>query len=96
MTLARAAGSWPYLAVGGWMVASSAVFERTGFDARLPCLVKLTFGVACPGCGLTGALEAMVRGDLAAAWSSNPLVFVVVPVGLCYWLRGLRHRGGDL
>ena len=88
--LTRAAGSWPYLAVGGWVVASGAVFERTGFDARLPCLVKLILGVACPGCGLSAALQAVVRGDLAAAWASNPLVFVVVPAGLCYWLVGLR------
>ena len=90
--VARATGAWPYLMVGGWVVASGAVFERTGIDVRLPCLVKLLFGVACPGCGLTGALHAMLSGDLAAAWASNPLVFVLVPAGLGYWLLGSVRR----
>ena len=84
---ARAVDSWPYLAVGGWVVASIALLEQTGVDVRLPCLVKLIFGVACPGCGMTGAVQAVLHGDLPAAWASNPLLFVVVPAGLWYWLR---------
>ena len=87
---ARTAASWPYLAVGGWVVLSGLLFERTGVDVRLPCLIDLVFDVDCPGCGLSRALVAVTRGDLSAAWASNPLVFVVLPAGLGHWLLGLR------
>jgi hypothetical protein len=85
---ARTAASWPYLGAGGWVVASILLFERTGIDARLPCLIKVIIGIECPGCGLTGAVQALLHGDLAAAWASNPLVFVVLPAGVCYWFFG--------
>lgn len=87
---ARVASSWPYLAGCGYVVASVVLFERTGFDARLPCLVRTFLGFDCPGCGLTRALQALLHGDPAAAWASNPLLFVLLPAILYYWLRGER------
>jgi len=90
---ARAAASWPYLAVGAWILASSALFERTGIDVRLPCLFEAMFDLECPGCGLTRALQALLHGDLAAAWARNPLVFVVFPAGVLCWFRDASRAG---
>jgi len=85
---ARAAASWPYLAAGGWLVVSILLYERTGVDLRLPCLIKLVFGLECPGCGMTGAVQALLHADPATAWARNPLIFVVLPAGFYYWVRG--------
>jgi hypothetical protein len=37
-------------------------------------------GIPCPGCGLTRATLALVRGDIAVAYHFHPLVFVLAPV----------------
>jgi hypothetical protein len=65
-------------------VGSVVLYERTGVDLRVPCLFRLLTGHACPGCGLTHALGDLLRGDAAAAWSANPLIFVLLPAGLWY------------
>ncbi len=41
-------------------------------------------GYPCPGCGLTRAALAVVRGDFATALAFHPLVFVVGPAAVGY------------
>jgi hypothetical protein len=60
---ASAAAVWP------------AVTSRTG--AGLPCPLRTLTGVPCPACGLTTAAVALVRGDLHAAWTANPAIFLL-------------------
>ena len=43
------------------------------------CLVALVFHVPCPGCGMTRAAFAMLRGDFTAAYAFHPLSLVLVP-----------------
>ena len=43
------------------------------------CLVRFFFGISCPGCGLTRAWLAFLRGDVATAIAYHPL-FWLVPV----------------
>ena len=43
------------------------------------CIFRFFTGVACPGCGMTRAWLAVLRGDLAAAIAYHPL-FWSVPI----------------
>lgn len=44
------------------------------------CPVALLTGQPCPGCGLTRATFACLRGDLATAIRTHPLVFFATPL----------------
>jgi hypothetical protein len=44
------------------------------------CPVAGTFGVPCPGCGLTRATLALLRGDVRAAFHFHPLVWLLSPL----------------
>lgn len=44
------------------------------------CPTAATFGIPCPGCGLTRATLAALHGQLATAYHLHPLVFLVTPV----------------
>lgn len=46
----------------------------------LPCPSRLLAGVACPGCGMTRACLALVRGDLLLAWHHHPFSLALVPL----------------
>lgn len=45
----------------------------------LPCPVALLTRHPCPGCGMTRATMALLRGDLHAALHFHPLVLVILP-----------------
>ena len=66
------------------------------------CPIALVGRIPCPGCGLTRAALALVRGDLAEATRLNPLAVVVVPVsaalfsyGALRYVRDGRARLGE-
>lgn len=44
------------------------------------CTLRSITGLPCPGCGLTRALIAVLRGDLAAALQLHPLFWLAPPV----------------
>ncbi len=49
-----------------------------------PCLWKTLFHTECPGCGLTGAFMAIISFDMPSAYEANPLIFIVLPLGLFF------------
>lgn len=53
---------WAFLAVGGLQVGLT-VLHLPGW----PCAFRAATGRPCPGCGLSRALAALVRGDWSAA-----------------------------
>jgi hypothetical protein len=61
------------LALGG----SFGLIMRSGLPV---CPLAGVFGIPCPGCGLTRATLAFVRGDLRQAFTFHPLVLVLAPL----------------
>lgn len=52
------------------------------------CPSVLLTGFPCPGCGMTRAMFALMRGDFALAWSLHPFSYVLI--GFCLSL-GIRR-----
>ena len=49
--------------------------------SQLPfCPMAGVLGIPCPGCGLTRATLALLRGDVRGAFRLHPLVFVLTPL----------------
>jgi hypothetical protein len=55
---------------------ATLVFTSVGW----PCPLRALTGFPCPACGLTRATRHAIHGDVAAATSMHPLVWLVVPV----------------
>src|SRR5574344_2174570 len=43
------------------------------FKLQIPCFIKKTFKISCPGCGMTRAIEALFKFDLISAFNYNIL-----------------------
>lgn len=46
----------------------------------IPCIFHKITGLYCPGCGITRAIKALLRGDLYSSFRNNILLYVVVPL----------------
>ena len=57
----------------------------------IPCPIRTVFGIRCPGCGMTHALVALLRGDIRRAVRFNPFVLVLVPLLTLGMLDLARH-----
>ncbi len=76
---------------GGLLIAALAYlvyFWITGNG--IPCFYLSNYGYQCPGCGLSRMVFSILRLDIPAAFSYNPVGFVALLVWngvavLCYW-----------
>jgi hypothetical protein len=48
------------------------------------CPLAGTFGIPCPGCGLTRATLALLHGDVRAALHFHPLVWLLSPLFVAF------------
>ena len=82
----------PLVAAAALIVAASVavlfVFDPSTAGFYPVCALHELTGWQCPGCGGLRAVHQLSHGHLAAAWSLNPLVVALLPVGM--WL-GLRE-----
>lgn len=51
------------------------------------CPTVLITGFPCPGCGMTRALFAFLRGNFVAAWRVHPFIYVLMVYGTCFVVR---------
>lgn len=59
----------------------------------ITCPIRLMTGVSCAGCGMSRGWLSLLRGDLAAALSYHPLVFLPIPVAALLLLRQKLPKG---
>lgn len=60
------------------------------------CPVALLTGTACPGCGMTRAASALLRGDFDLAMRLHPLVLLILVQLAIGWSWYLLARSGVL
>lgn len=70
------------IAVG---IAYGVFYSLTGLG--LPCLLTLFTGGYCPGCGITRMFLNLARLDFAAAFKSNMLLMIMLPIALPFVVR---------
>ena len=66
----------------------------------IPCPFKSLTGLYCPGCGISRMFMYMLKLDFQAAFSSNCVVFCVLPFFLAgvvrHWYRYIRYGDKEL
>jgi hypothetical protein len=77
------------------VLAASPLVAAILVDLPL-CPTAATFGIPCPGCGLTRATLAALHGHVAEAFHFHPLFFFVTPLylGVIASLGYTYVRGG--
>lgn len=71
---------------GALFLVAAAVLVAAWWRVPL-CPFAMVFGIPCPGCGLSRATFALLRGDLHAALAVHPLVLVALPAALALSLH---------
>lgn len=82
MVLRYIRANWIYSTFIGYMLFSCILKIITGLNITIPCLFKTFLGFHCPGCGLTSAFIELLKLNPERAWDHNPLIFLVLPVGV--------------
>ena len=67
----------------------------------IPCLINVTTGFKCVGCGISRMLISLVKLDFASAFKYNPFLFITGPIIIAYLvaceikyiLHGNRNMG---
>jgi len=81
----------PTLLLGVGAVGVALLLARIDPDAAgsplPPCPLRVLTGLYCPGCGSTRCLHALLHGDLALAFTMNPLLVIAAPVLVLMALR---------
>ncbi|MBE6376788.1 MAG: DUF2752 domain-containing protein [Lentisphaerae bacterium] len=65
-------------------VLFAGYFALTCWAETSICPVKAVTGLPCPGCGLTTAGMALLRGDWQAAYQANAMIFAFPPVAAIF------------
>ena len=87
--------------VGSWRrkAAEMAVFAAVVAVCYLlgaGCLIQRVTGFPCPGCGMTRAALALVKGDFAGAMALHGMVWSLPLVGALWLWDGRPFRAGWL
>lgn len=56
----------------------------------IPCLIRSTTGLLCPGCGITTMAVRIIQGRYVEAYHCNQGLVWMVPAILYLWIRYIR------
>ncbi|MBI4890572.1 MAG: DUF2752 domain-containing protein [Acidobacteria bacterium] len=76
---------WTLLILGGLAVVYACPPSQYGFYPLCP--IKTLTGIACPGCGSTRALHALLHLRFVEAFALNPLFTCTAPLLLAWLAR---------
>lgn len=84
--------AWPAIA---FLLTAGVLLSGLFLDGiRFPeCFVLKRFGVYCPGCGMTRAVQGFLSGDLVSSFRMHP-GFLYIGIGT-WILAGLEFAGMD-
>ena len=82
-----------------WWVIPPALLAALFWSAETGptlCPFARCTGLACPGCGMTRAVAALLRGDLSRSWDRHPLAGIVAleVMAAWWWLRKRQSLPG--
>ena len=63
------------------------IFVGDKINFYIPCPIKYITGLYCPGCGITRMLLSILKGDIYQGFRYNPLVFIIMPFLIFYFLE---------
>ena len=66
------------------------------FHFYIPCPIKTITGFYCPGCGITRMLLSLLKLDFYGAFRYNPLLFILLPIGLYLYIDYLIRKDKSL
>ena len=61
------------------------LFNHTG-QISIKCPIYEIFHLYCPGCGVTRMIQSFAKGNFYQAFRYNPLLFLLFPFFLLYFL----------
>lgn len=96
-----AGGGWPALLRSGVAFAARSAaavgaFALVLYLTDIGCVFRTMTGVPCPGCGMTRAWLAALRGDLPAAIAYHPLFWAVPVAFALVWVERLPAARGPV
>lgn len=72
----------PLLAIS--LVIFSKIVSITPYAERLVCPSLIEYGIYCPFCGTTRAIEAIICGRILTAFIYNPAFVIFIPCFIYY------------
>lgn len=59
------------------LIIATSILKYT--NIRIKCVTYELVGIYCPGCGGTRMVSHLLSGDIATAFKSNQLLFILIP-----------------
>lgn len=70
-----------------------AVYVIVASILSLPCVIKYFTGLECPGCGMTRAWQAVLKGDFYEAFLLHKMFWSVPLLYVCFLFDGNLFSG---
>lgn len=72
---------WSIVGISVLFYISYRLFPFLHFKTNAPCVLRMFFGIYCPGCGGTRAISALFHGQFLDSFICHPLVPYTAIIG---------------